>query len=558
VLASCQREIAQLEAAVDARRAAAGILHRSAPAAAASALAMVELGDLVWFKGYFDEAEAILTRALMDAPNHLDDDGVPVRARVLNALGIVYKDLGRYDAAEAAYAQAFSPVTSTDAGDDSTVASLWHNIAGLAHARGDTEQAATAAAIALQHRERAFGAAHHLVAEDLAVQGAALFDLGMTTDAEQLFTRALRIFRARHPADHYDVAVNISNLAACRLHCNDAAGAETLFRQGSVRVYFPNADACRLGISEPRRRFGSVASSNPSRQIEQIALRIVRSYVGDRGTITDQSHTGLPDFRIDYADRRVAIGEITWHADRILQAMYVEAIKNDRLVPLRPGLGSWTAMMRRGALVPRVHAELPDLIADLDAAGLDQLEVYADWPRGQLADHARRLGIEWVHRVSVGRRDMAMYSEPMPGGAVPEDPDVIVDWLEGVVADPDYADLTGKLRDVEADERHIFVMTGAATMFGVDDLFRQLHEHLPRRAPLLPLFITHAWAASWWGTVRSVALWTRKMGWSAVPVPPLNDWPLASTFTTARIALGRVLDSGHPLDVREKVIPRAG
>jgi tetratricopeptide (TPR) repeat protein len=232
VLASCQRDLGQLEAAGDARRTAAGILQRSAPGSAASALALVQLGDLVRFQGHFDEAETILTRALRDAPNDLDDDGVPVRARVLNALGIVHKDVGRYDDAEAAYVQALALITSADAPGDALVASLWHNIAGLAHARGDAEQAATAAATAVQHREHALGSAHPLVAQDLAVKGAALFDLGRTTEAEQLFARALRIFQARHPADHYDVAVNISNLAACRLHGNDPATAEALFRQG--------------------------------------------------------------------------------------------------------------------------------------------------------------------------------------------------------------------------------------------------------------------------------------------------------------------------------------
>src|SRR5262245_24574719 len=68
VLASCQRELGQLEAAADARRTAVGILERSAPGAAASAVALVELGDLVRFQGHFDEAEAILNRALRHAP----------------------------------------------------------------------------------------------------------------------------------------------------------------------------------------------------------------------------------------------------------------------------------------------------------------------------------------------------------------------------------------------------------------------------------------------------------------------------------------------------------
>ena len=41
-----------------------------------------------------------------------DGDGPPVRALVLNALGIVYKDTGRYHAAEVAYTEALELITT--------------------------------------------------------------------------------------------------------------------------------------------------------------------------------------------------------------------------------------------------------------------------------------------------------------------------------------------------------------------------------------------------------------------------------------------------------------
>jgi Tfp pilus assembly protein PilF len=86
------------------------------------------------------------------------------------------------------------------------------------------------AARAVRLREQQLGADHHLVAQDLAVLGAALLEQNRVAEAELLFQRALDIFRRRHPADQYEVAVNLSNLASCRIACDDATAAEYLFR----------------------------------------------------------------------------------------------------------------------------------------------------------------------------------------------------------------------------------------------------------------------------------------------------------------------------------------
>ena len=96
-----------------------------------------------------------------------------LKARALTALGIEYKDTGRYDEAARTYGEALDLVTAAEESDHLSAASLWHNLAGLALARGCPGQAAPAAARAVQIRERELGPDHHLVAEDLAVLGAA-------------------------------------------------------------------------------------------------------------------------------------------------------------------------------------------------------------------------------------------------------------------------------------------------------------------------------------------------------------------------------------------------
>jgi tetratricopeptide (TPR) repeat protein len=303
IIATCQQELGQLEAAVAARQSASDILERTAPGTTASTLALVKLGDLFRFQGRFDQAEEIVTRALAGASTDADGDEPPVRALVLNALGIVYKDTGRYHDAEVAYIEALELITTTCGPDDPAAATLWHNIAGLAHARGQADQAATSAARAVEIRERALGPDHHFVAQDLAVQGAALLEIGRTAEAEELFGRALAIFRARHPADHYDVAVNLSNLAACRLQRNDGVGAEPLFRQGlSIKqaIFGDHHPEIARQLNNLAVAVAAQHRHNEATDLHRQALSIAQNTLPANHPLT---HTCLQNVTIGDADR---------------------------------------------------------------------------------------------------------------------------------------------------------------------------------------------------------------------------------------------------------------
>jgi len=227
IAASAHEQLGNLAPAVIAQRTATALCTCGT---AQHTLAMAKLGDLLRFSGDFAEAEELLVSAVATAGSDLDAAGCPVRATALNALGIVYKDIGRYHAARAAYSQALTLITTTCGPDDPASASLWHNIAGLAHARGQPAEAAAAAARAVAIRQCSMGATHRLVALDLAVYGAALLDLDRVDDAESAFHAALDIFQSHHPADRYEVAVNLNNLAACQLRRHDPHAAEDLVR----------------------------------------------------------------------------------------------------------------------------------------------------------------------------------------------------------------------------------------------------------------------------------------------------------------------------------------
>lgn len=262
------------------------------------------------------------------------------------------------------------------------------------------------------------------------------------------------------------------------------------------------------------------AARNPARQIETLAAAMVGDWVGTAGTVVNTGSGHGPDFRIDYSDGRLGWGEVGWHEDPAEQAMWAETFRRDRhqIIELPGGRGHWSLSLRRGAHIGRLFDEVPTFIDRLLKSGQLYLEVVEDWPRTPEADEARRLGIEHIERVNTNEPALAVYFMPGSGGMVPEDPDVIVDWIEGVLGDPNYRDTTTKLLRLECAERHVFLMSGSRTDFGADERLRRIDAALPRRPPHLPSGITHVWAVSRFGSAGA-ALWSSVTGWMVVPAP---------------------------------------
>jgi tetratricopeptide (TPR) repeat protein len=229
LLAEASLALGALDAASRAQHAALAVLEQLGhdDHSIDVLMARVAIGDLARLRGRNNEAEGTLTTAL-ETTRAVDP---MARAAALNALGVVFKDTARYHAASAAYREALAVVISRRGVDHPDTASLWHNLAGLAHARGHTGDALVAAERAVRIRLRAHGDGHRLVALDRTVRGAVLLDDDRVDDAERDFRHALGVFRRRHPADHYEVAVNLGNLATCHLRGGDPAQASDLHRQ---------------------------------------------------------------------------------------------------------------------------------------------------------------------------------------------------------------------------------------------------------------------------------------------------------------------------------------
>lgn len=265
---------------------------------------------------------------------------------------------------------------------------------------------------------------------------------------------------------------------------------------------------------------------NPSDDIEDLAAATVGAWVGTSGSVTNTGRDHGPDFRIDYHDGRRGFGEVGWHVDPRLQEMWAQTFRRPKhqQIELQAGSGRWAMKLRPGARIDRLYSGgLQHLINEMNAAEVPQLTVWPSWPRTEVAEIARKLGIEYLWRSSIDDPAVGIYFLPGPPGAfIPENPDVIVDWVEGVLADPDYLDTTAKLLAVTCDERHVFLMTGSRTDAGVEERLRRVETALPRRNPEMPEGITHLWLAPQFGPPVA-ALWSSSAGWSYEPLAEVGS-----------------------------------
>ena len=168
-------------------------------------------GSAARARGEFAAAEPLLREALAlaECAEPADDHALAV---ALNALGLLCKDLGRWDEASAHYERALGLLEKAADRDPDEIAALWHNLGGIAHARGEFAAGEVAARRGIAIRRAAGPDARRTAADEVAL--AALLDgLGSYDEAERLYRGAIAVFEA-DPADALELAVAIGGLGA--------------------------------------------------------------------------------------------------------------------------------------------------------------------------------------------------------------------------------------------------------------------------------------------------------------------------------------------------------
>jgi tetratricopeptide (TPR) repeat protein len=187
-----------------------------------------------------------------------------LQARLLNSLGVARKYQGAYHRCARAYRLALRLATRRLPADHPLFACLYHNMAGLDHARGCYGPAEALARHGLAIRERALGPRHSDVGRDLAALAAILDGEGRHEEAESMHNRALGIFETGGRSERREIAHTLGNLAACLHIMGRPEALEVARRAASMQIHLlgaghpealmtlANTAVIEKGHSEPR------------------------------------------------------------------------------------------------------------------------------------------------------------------------------------------------------------------------------------------------------------------------------------------------------------------
>ncbi|MFE4583164.1 tetratricopeptide repeat protein [Streptomyces chartreusis] len=122
------------------------------------------------------------------------------------------KYAGHFDRSEELYNRALDILA--DGQDDDAIATIYHNLGGLAHARGKHDAGEKWARHAVEIRTSLHGVDDLLTLSDKSAWAALLEDCGRLDEARAILHECLNGFRKKLGPRDYEVAVTLHNLAA--------------------------------------------------------------------------------------------------------------------------------------------------------------------------------------------------------------------------------------------------------------------------------------------------------------------------------------------------------
>lgn len=253
---------------------------------------------------------------------------------------------------------------------------------------------------------------------------------------------------------------------------------------------------------------------------EALAGRVVARLTGAPVVIQDDnSRDAMPDLRIDYPRRVPGYAEVWRDIEPGYAAMFRKVAGPREISAARLGR-IWWVTLSGAAPVDQLVRELPDLVAQMDAAG-EKFEIVP--PRGALAQsdsprvrRAVQLGVvEFASRPTRDGENGTIFLCPDGVyGPSQVDWEAFLKWVEDCAAGPRAADNRRKLAATRADERHLII---GATFTSPGEAFFALSEStgvgaVPPRAPNLPSEITHVWVLPAQSAGRCL-VWFPDRGW---------------------------------------------
>jgi len=269
--------ISAVDALGHTRDASAAAAHQS-PDALNRLAALIDEGETARASGQWKRALTAQHIALELADQVLGGESV-VNAIAAQNLAVTYKYIGGFVDAEALLSRALAIAEALD--DGHLIATICHNLGGLAHARGDHSVGAAWARRGVDTRERMDDDPLALAGDRGALAGL-LIELGAIDDARQLLEAARDTFVELLGDDHIEAAMVDGNLAAIALRRGQLIEAERLARaalaakQATLGAESPELASTLTTLGVIRRRRGA---SDEAARLHRQALAVLRPCV---------------------------------------------------------------------------------------------------------------------------------------------------------------------------------------------------------------------------------------------------------------------------------------
>jgi len=190
--------------------------------------AHIAVGNLDRIMGDLDDARSRLTMAVGIAEAGLGSRHRETAA-AYTALGTVARLAAAYDEAQHAYRRALSCYTPES--DPLDMAVILHNLAALAHERGQPVTGIALAERGLDLRRSVRGDDHPDVGADLGALGALYLSAGDLDAAEGAYLEALVVLERTLGVDHFEVSVLCGNFGLLLSLQGKMGAAERLYRR---------------------------------------------------------------------------------------------------------------------------------------------------------------------------------------------------------------------------------------------------------------------------------------------------------------------------------------
>jgi tetratricopeptide (TPR) repeat protein len=186
--------------------------------------AWTALGTAYRYQGRYALAEPQLKRALETSISHFGGEH-PESRMARNNLAVLYKYTGQFDQAETLYQAALQGAEGAD------LATLYHNLGGLEHARGRFAEGEPWARKAWVLRKSLLGPEDPATLADEAALAGVLDGLARYDESEPMYHHVLGEFEKIYGSNHYEIAVNLHNLAGVQCARSRLEEAEQTYRR---------------------------------------------------------------------------------------------------------------------------------------------------------------------------------------------------------------------------------------------------------------------------------------------------------------------------------------